>query len=174
MKALIILMLVLFCAPPAISQSFETDIIKTSKGDLEIHFIGHGTLMLTYGGKIIHVDPFSRLADYSKLPQADAIFLTHHHRDHLDSEALRHVRTENTTVILTEICAKTVEDGIVMKNGDVRDVMGIRVEAVPAYNIKHQRENGNVYHPKGKEMVMCSRLATNAYTSPGIRRIRPK
>ena len=58
-------------------QAFETDIVKTSAGDLKITFLGHGTLMFTFGGKVIHIDPFSRVADYSKLPQADMILLTH-------------------------------------------------------------------------------------------------
>ena len=36
-----------------------------------------------------------------------------------------------------------------MKNGDTRKVEGINVEAVPAYNIVHKRDNGQPYHPKG-------------------------
>jgi hypothetical protein len=35
----------------------EIDKINTSASELEITFIGHGTLMLTFGGKIIHIDP---------------------------------------------------------------------------------------------------------------------
>jgi L-ascorbate metabolism protein UlaG (beta-lactamase superfamily) len=37
-----------------------------------------------------------------------------------------------------------------MKNGDIRNVMGIKVEAVPAYNLVHKRDNGKFYHPKGE------------------------
>jgi len=58
-------------------EGFETDVIKTSAGDLEITFIGHGTLMLNLGGKIIHVDPWTRLGDYSKMPKADLILFAH-------------------------------------------------------------------------------------------------
>jgi len=61
-------------------QKFETDIIKTSAGDLKITFIGHGTLMFSLGGKVIHVDPYSDVADYASLPKADLILLTHEHR----------------------------------------------------------------------------------------------
>jgi L-ascorbate metabolism protein UlaG (beta-lactamase superfamily) len=132
----------------AAQENSETDIIKTSAGDLKITFIGQGTLMFTFGGKIIHVDPFSQLADYTKLPKADIILLTHEHRDHLDPKALNPVRTEKTLVVLTQTCAKHVEGGIVLNNGDVKIIGGLKIEAVPAYNIIHKRD-GQPIHPKG-------------------------
>ena len=128
---------------------FEEDIIKTSDGELKITFIGHGTLMFTFGDKIIHIDPVSREADYTKLPKADLILITHEHGDHLDPKAINVIRKEKTEIVLTEICAKEVKDGIVMKNGDVKTVMGLKIEAVPAYNIVHKRDNGQPFHPKG-------------------------
>lgn len=130
-------------------NTFETDAVKTAEGELEITFIGHGTLMFTFGGKIIHVDPFSRLADYSKLPQADLILLTHEHRDHLDLKALDSLRTDRTKIILTENCAQQVKGGVIMQNGDVKTVDGLKIEAVPAYNLVHMRSEGVPYHPKG-------------------------
>ncbi len=133
----------------AAEEDFEKDIIETSAGNLKITFLGHGTLMFSFGGKVIHVDPFSRVADYAKLPKADVILVTHEHRDHLDLKALNTVRTEKTVLILTETCAKQVEGGIVMKNGDVKSIEGLKIEAVPAYNIVHKRDNGQLFHPKG-------------------------
>jgi L-ascorbate metabolism protein UlaG (beta-lactamase superfamily) len=130
-------------------MNFETDTIKTSVGDLKITFIGHGTLIFTFGGKIIHVDPYSKMADYTKLPKADIILLTHEHIDHLDLQALNPVRTEKTLVVLTQTCANQVEGGIVMNNGDVKSIGGLKIEAVPAYNIVHKRDSGQPFHPKG-------------------------
>ena len=132
-----------------IQGQFEKDVIRTSAGDLEITFLGHGTLLLTFDDKHIHVDPFSKVADYDKLPKADVILITHEHHDHMDPDAMASVRTEKTKVVLTEICAKQVKGGIVMKNGDVRSVDGLTIEAVPAYNIVHKRENGRPFHPQG-------------------------
>jgi L-ascorbate metabolism protein UlaG (beta-lactamase superfamily) len=149
----VILLIVLFCAAMETGvwaeRNYETDIVKTSKGDLEIFFIGHGSLMFTFGGKVIHVDPFSRVADYSKLPQADLIFLTHEHSDHLDLKALEILRTDKTKIILTENCARQVKGGIIMHNGDVKTVDGLKVAAVPAYNLVHMRSEGVAFHPKG-------------------------
>ena len=142
---------VLFTMTEAIAQEqFERDVISTSGGNLEITFIGHGTLMLAYNNNIIHVDPYSKLADYAKLPDADILLLTHHHRDHLDTPALQQVRTDNTVIVMTETCAQAIGPGVIMKNGDVQTIKSIRIEAVPAYNLVHKRETGQVYHPKGE------------------------
>jgi len=132
------------------AEGFEADIIRTSAGELKITFIGHGTLMFTYGGKTIHVDPVSKEADYTKLPKADLILLTHHHGDHLDLKALEALRTEKTEFVMTEICAQQVKGGRVMKNGDVKVMGGLKIEAVPAYNLVHMRSEGKPFHPKGE------------------------
>ena len=129
--------------------TFETDTIKTSAGDLKITFLGHGSLYFTFGGKVMHVDPFSVVADYSTLPKADIVLLAHEHMDHLDLKALNPVRSDKTIVVLPEVCAKQVEGGLVMKNGDVKTVGGLKIEAVAAYNIVHKREAGQPFHPKG-------------------------
>jgi L-ascorbate metabolism protein UlaG (beta-lactamase superfamily) len=134
----------------AAQEGLESDIIKTSAGDLKITFIGHGSLMFTFGGKVIHVDPVSKEADYTKLPKADLILLTHQHGDHLDAKALDILRTGKTELVMTEICAQQVKGGRVMKNGEVKNVGGLKIEAVPAYNLVHRRSAGNPFHPKGE------------------------
>jgi L-ascorbate metabolism protein UlaG (beta-lactamase superfamily) len=131
------------------NTTFETDMFPTSAGDLAITFIGHASLMMTFSGKTIHIDPFSELADYASLPKADILFLTHEHGDHMDKNALLHVRTDRTITVMNENCAKELEGGIVMHNGDTQMVEGIEVEAIPAYNIVHKRPGGGVFHPKG-------------------------
>jgi len=132
------------------AQAFEHDTIKTSVGDLEISFIGHGSLMMQFGGKVIHVDPFSNVGDYGQMPKADIILLTHHHRDHLDPAALSLVRTKTTDVIMTKKCAEKVSGGIVMATGSSRPVQRIKIKAVPAYNLVHKRDSGEFFHPKGE------------------------
>jgi L-ascorbate metabolism protein UlaG (beta-lactamase superfamily) len=152
MKTLLLLinLLSLIIVLSALAQKgFVTDVIKTLAGDLKITFVGHGTLMFNFGGKVIHVDPYSALADYNILPKANLILLTHEHMDHLDLKALNTVRTEKTVVVLTETCAKQVKGGIVIMNGDVKTVEGLKIEAVHAYNIVHKRDTGQPFHPKG-------------------------
>jgi L-ascorbate metabolism protein UlaG (beta-lactamase superfamily) len=145
----VLVLIVISVAVAAAQEKFETDTIKTSAGDLKITFIGHGSLMFTFKGRIIHVDPFTEVADYSKMPKADIVLLTHEHRDHLDLKALGILRTEKTVVMLTKTCAKQIENGIAINNGDVKTIEGLKIEAVPAYNIVHKRDNGEPFHPKG-------------------------
>jgi L-ascorbate metabolism protein UlaG (beta-lactamase superfamily) len=130
-------------------QQFERDTIKTSAGDLVITFLGHGSLMMTFAGKDIQVDPYGKVADYTKLPKADLVLVTHEHGDHLDTAALAAIRKQGTVVVISALCADKVPDGQIMKNGDSRTVAGIPIEAVPAYNIVHKRPTGQPFHPKG-------------------------
>ena len=151
LKAAILFLILVLCGSGLANAAelFEKDVIKTPAGNLEITFIGHGSLMMKFDGKVIYVDPYSKLADYAKLPKADLVFITHEHQDHLDVDALKHVTTTKTVVVLTGKCAEKVAGGTIMKNGDTRKVGGITVEAVPAYNIVHKRDNGQPFHPKG-------------------------
>ncbi len=127
----------------------EKDIIKTSDGNLTITFVGHGTLIFEFGKKVIHIDPYSKLTDYTSLPKADVIFITHEHRDHLDLSALEKIRTDKTGFILNQAAADKLGSGKVMKNGDRMEIAGLTVEAVPAYNLVHMRSEGVPFHPEG-------------------------
>lgn len=149
---LIIMLFIVFGINLVLSaeQTFEEDTFITSEGELKITFVGHGTLYLTFKDKIIHVDPVSRYADYSQMPEADIILITHAHGDHFDKSALDKILTEETELIYTQKCADQYSGGTVMENGDTLTVQGIKIEAVPAYNIVHMRSPGVPYHPKGE------------------------
>ncbi len=133
----------------ASASPFETDTLATSGGELKITLIGHGTLMFQFGGQVIHVDPVGRYADYTRLPKADLILVTHEHGDHLDKQAIERITKDGTLLVLTARCAEQLGRGVVMKNGDVRQCGGLKVEAVPAYNVVHQRSPGQPFHPRG-------------------------
>ncbi len=130
-------------------EILRKDRIATAAGEVELGFIGHGSLMLTFQGKVIYIDPYSKVGDYTTLPKADLILLTHDHGDHLDLKALNAVRRQSTQIILPPACADRVGGGLVMHNGDHHTVLGIAIAAVPAYNLVHKRENGDFFHPKG-------------------------
>lgn len=145
-----LLPLLLVAASVFAQETFEKDTFETTGGTLEVLFIGHGSLALRFQGKVIQVDPYGQVADYTKLPKADLILVTHDHPDHLDLKALNAVRTDKTTVVINKPAAAKVTGSIAMQNGDVRDVLGIRIEAVPAYNLVNKRPGGTPFHPKGE------------------------
>jgi len=130
-------------------EKYEVDTLSTSAGDLQITFLGHGSLIFTFNGKNIYIDPYGEVADYSMLPKADIVLATHEHFDHLDPKALAKIQTNQTVLVYTELCARQVKGGIVMHNGGQRIVGDIQIEAVPAYNIVHKRQDGKPFHPKG-------------------------
>jgi len=144
------LFFIVSCTFSFAQNSFEKDIIKTSGGDLEITFIGHGTLMFKFNDLIIHIDPVSSYSDYSNLPDADIIFITHQHGDHLNKEAIDLISKSDTEIIITERVSQDFDQGIIMKNWDKKNVKAIEILAVPAYNLEHKRDNGSPYHPKGE------------------------
>ncbi len=144
--AVILVLIVAGCGP---EEDSGMDTIKTAKGDLEIAFIGHGTLMFSHGGKVVHVDPWAKLADYPALPKADVVLITHDHRDHLDLDAVAALSKDGTEVIVSRSVGDKAPGATVMNNGESKTVQGIRIEAVPAYNLVNKRDNGQPYHPRG-------------------------
>lgn len=127
---------------------FQEDIFQTAGGDLKITLIGHSALMFMYGGKVIYSDPISSAADFSKLPKADLILITHEHGDHLDAKAIQAISAEQTVIAANPGAAKTLPKATIIHNGETRTLAGIKIEAVPAYNLEksfHPKGNGNGY-----------------------------
>src|SRR4029077_5008042 len=60
----------------AATSNRRTDAIQTSRGELRLTPLYHGSVMLEFGGKVIHVDPWSQ-GDFTGLPPADLIVVTH-------------------------------------------------------------------------------------------------
>lgn len=129
---------------------YQSDTIPTSQGDLTMTFLGHGSLMFEWNGQRWYVDPYGKVADYNKLPPADVVLITHEHDDHADPDALAAIRVAGTQVVMNNGSqSKVPGGGIVLCNGDATTVNGVKVEAVPAYNVVHRRPTQVPYHPKG-------------------------
>lgn len=147
--AMVIIMGAMVCAQEG-EAIMEEDTIQTAEGDLKISFVGHGTLMFTFKDVVVHVDPVLREADYAKLPKADVVLVTHGHSDHLDPKAIGQIRKDDTAILLPAKCTEALPNSTVMNNGDVKEVKGLTVKAVPAYNLIHKRPDGQPFHPKGE------------------------
>ncbi len=135
---------------PVFSQTLpEYDKIITSAGEVEMYFIGHASLMFKVNDFVIHIDPVKSYGNYENLPKADLILVTHEHYDHLDPALIANLRKPSTIMFCNSASASKVSWAQVMKQGDTKTVNGIKIEAVPAYNIINERSKGQPFHPKG-------------------------
>ena len=114
-------------------------------GDVTITTFTHSDVQLEHGGKVIHVDPWS-ISDLSKAKPADLILITDDVGHHLDAKAITRVRKPGAPVVIPAGGQKAVPDGVVMANGESREIAGIKVEATPAYDVTP----GESFHPKGE------------------------
>ena len=89
------------------------------------------------GSKILYFDPF-RITDEPH--DADIIFITHSHHDHLDPESIDKIARENTVFVapssMGQEMRKVVGDAelLLMMPESTKDLSGVSIRAVPAYN----------------------------------------
>ena len=143
------LILIMMTAPVFSQNLPEIDKISTSAGDVEIFFIGHGSLMFRVNDFVIHIDPVTSSGKYDGLPKADLILVTHEHYDHLDTELINSLRKQETVLFCNSGSLSKVPWAQVMKPGDIKTAGKIKVEAVYAYNIVNERAKGQPFHPRG-------------------------
>lgn len=132
----------------------EVDEFTTAKGTkVNIHCIKHGSLSINIGDKWIYVDPVTDkippVTDYTTMPKADYILVTHEHADHLDAKAIDQLTQAGTTLIVNPRSSEILDGkGNVMKNGDSKDIDTWKIETVPAYNTSADKQQ---FHPKGRD-----------------------
>ena len=134
--------------------TFETDTFTTPEGKrVKIHALMHSSIHIEYDGRNIYVDPCTnlhgRMVDYSTMPTADVILVTHEHFDHYDTAAIRQLNTDGTQLIMNPRCVELYGSGKAMKNGDEMQLPDFgTLTAVPAYNTT---EGHLQFHPKGRD-----------------------
>jgi len=125
------------------------DILPTADGDVVIRPLFHATFVMAWRDTMIYVDPDNGIS-YAGLPKADLILVTHSHGDHLDVATIDAVRKTNTVIlapndVYTRLSTAQRSLTGVLANGQSTNVMGLTVEAVPAYNANHSLGLGNGY-----------------------------
>src|SRR5260370_18389712 len=83
----------------AATSNRQGDVMQTSQGELRITPLYHGSVMLEWAGKVIHVDPWSQ-GDYSGIPQADIFVITHTHLVLLHPAMIDKLRTPGTVIVV--------------------------------------------------------------------------
>ena len=139
------------------TSTVEADIFSTPSGKLvKIHALMHSSIRIEYDGREIEIDPCSNLhgrtVDYTAMPKADIILVTHEHPDHYDPASLNQLiagATEGTQIVMNSRCVELFGWGEAMGNRDRMQLAeDIEIVAVPAYNTTEGREQ---FHPKGRD-----------------------
>ena len=108
------------------TDNYEVDVFRTKNGKtVKFHALVHASIRIEYDGLEIMVDPVTKLGnrtiDYSTMPKADCILVTHEHADHFDKEAIRLLTGDNTRLIMNKRCVEMYGAGEVMVNGQISD-----------------------------------------------------
>ncbi|WP_317896838.1 MBL fold metallo-hydrolase [Aurantibacillus circumpalustris] len=138
------------------AQRPTSDQIETKKGPLIIQPIFHGSLVFTWNGKTIYVDPYGGQRVFEKLAAPDLILITDIHQDHLDLKTLETINTDKATFIVPQAVAEKMPENlkkrmIVLANEKSTEFEGISITAIAMYNLpeakdsKHTKGIGNGY-----------------------------
>ena len=114
----------------SVTLAVAPDTIPATGGNITIQPINHATLELTYGGKVIDIDPVAQ-ANFEGLAAPDIILVTDIHQDHLDPSTVAKRKKDTTKIVAPPAAASKLENAIAIKNGETKDVDGIGIEAVP-------------------------------------------
>lgn len=132
--------------------SYPVETLTTKDGGkINITLFKHASLAIEYDGLEIYVDPVTKVGDtqidYTTMPKADYILVTHEHWDHLDPVAIQELSKPSTKIILNATSEKQLGKGTIMANNQEMNLAdGIILQSVPAYNTTPGREK---FHPKG-------------------------
>ena len=132
------------------TPAYPSDELTINGHTLRLTFFAHASLAIEYEGRHIYLDPVMENADYTKLPKADIILVSHSHYDHFDMAAIDALLKPDTHILLDKSSAEGFQGNCyTMLPGAVAEPMAdIRVEAVAAYNTsEHQLQ----FHPKERE-----------------------
>ena len=128
-------------------QPKGTAIEQTAEGPLTIQPINHSAIRFEFKSKQYYVDP-AGAADWTKMPKADAILITHEHGDHLSPDTINAIKKDTTVIFAPEAVVKKAGFGKVISVGETMSAVDISVEAIPAYNLTPARLN---FHPKERK-----------------------
>jgi L-ascorbate metabolism protein UlaG (beta-lactamase superfamily) len=143
-------------AAPAAAPRVAADQIPTKKGPLTVQPITHGSVVLTWGGKTIYVDPYGGAEAYAGLAAPDVILITDIHGDHMDPKTLAGLSVGKALMVVPKAVAEKLPAEYkaqvrILNNGQRLDTLGMTVSAIPMYNLpeaadsRHTKGRGNGY-----------------------------
>lgn len=123
-----------------------------------LKWLDHASFLLKVGGRNFYIDPYA--GEYTE--KADVILISHGHFDHCDRGKVAAIYRPDTLIVTSTECAKEMASDptiqalhipsanvLTLAPGQKRELYGVTIEAVEAYNDHRFRSPGVPYHPKG-------------------------
>lgn len=134
------------------TEVVEATVENVDKENVKVIPITHGTLILETESDVIYIDPTGGSEAFEGQNKPTLVLITDIHGDHLSKSTLEALNLSETTIIgpkaVTDKIPSTISKTIVtINNGDSYNFNGIKVEAIPMYNL---REEALKFHPKGR------------------------
>lgn len=116
------------------------------------HWLGHDGFRIVAGSKTIYIDPYQLGKAQHNKNDANIVFISHNHFDHLSLDDLKHVIGKKTSIVAAKECldqlkAAGAAEVIGVAPGDKVTVQGMPVEILAAYNTNKK------FHPKADGKV---------------------
>ena len=119
---------------------------------IKVHWLGHDSFVLQ-GSRTLVLDPYKAKGMY----KADILLISHEHSDHLSPEDIKRFSDANTTIVAPRICEAPLgqfsQGKRFVEPGSNLELKGVKIEAVPAYNLNKYRSPGVVFHPRADGKV---------------------
>jgi L-ascorbate metabolism protein UlaG (beta-lactamase superfamily) len=155
MKARLILFLLILTGV-AVAQRSAPDQLETLKGKLTIQPLLHGTVVFTWDGKTIYVDPYGGAKTFKDIAAADLVLITDIHGDHLNQATLDSLKIDHAVIVAPQAVVDKLPENlkakaVVLSNGGTTEQKGISIAAIPMYNLpeaadsRHTKGRGNGY-----------------------------
>ena len=124
----------------------------TDGGEVVVHPVEHASLILETPAGVIYVDTVGDPAMYADMPAPDMVLITHEHGDHYNAETLAAISGE-APILTNPAVFDMLPDGLKARassiaNGETTEMIGVGIEAIPAYNTTEERSN---FHPEGRD-----------------------
>ncbi|MBL4807369.1 MAG: MBL fold metallo-hydrolase [Rhodobacteraceae bacterium] len=144
---------IIFLPYSAHAASHTGNMFTTPGGNITVHPISHASFVMETPVGTIYCDPVGDAPDYAGLPTPDLILVTHEHGDHFNAAVLTALVGANTQIItnpavLGMLPGDLKERARSIGNGASTNFNGLKIEAIPAYNMTEGRTN---FHPEGRD-----------------------
>lgn len=127
--------------------------VENETSEINIDPISHATAVIEWDEAIIYLDPTGGAEALEGKADPDLVLITDIHGDHMDAETLIALELGATKIIAPQAVKDQLPEEmsaniIVMNNGEIQNIMGFTIEAVPMYNLPIGE--ADAFHPKGR------------------------